>query len=223
MLCKFRVGHLSQSFAIGGIALINYEDTYSLEQLPSVDAQSTYQGMETNASWRTAAANRIAQYRQSDLTVQVVDLNGTPIPNANIVVEQQSHAFDFSNSEKGKFMLLQDYQEDLVRFFNMLTFENDLIYSSWTNPQAYHVSKPDELCEAMDWIASNALKLRWHTALWPYSANLPPMPDAPTLENNIKSFVDEVLQYPCISGRIYEIDLLNEPALNRTIENALWL
>ena len=187
-----------------------------------MDAGSSYEGMEATAVWRTEAANRINQYRKANLTVEVVDRNGTSIPNASISVQQQSHEFDFATAEKGKLMLNSTYQADILKYFNMVTFESDMVYDGWTNPQAYHITKPTELCTVTDWITANDLRLRWHThtALWPRTNNLPPMTSATILENGIKAHIDEILNYDCLAGRIKEIDLLNEPVLNRQIETA---
>lgn len=59
---------------------------------------SWYDGQAMNAPWRAKAEEMIEQHRKADVTVQVVDLAGQPVENAMVVLEQQSHAYQFGTA-----------------------------------------------------------------------------------------------------------------------------
>ena len=79
LVFTFMVGHQLQNVELGGLALINYEDNYQVQDLPKQMYNDSYEGMEAGAAWRMEALNNIEQYRKSNLTVLVEDMNGTPV------------------------------------------------------------------------------------------------------------------------------------------------
>jgi hypothetical protein len=59
----FRLGYEPQSIEIGGVRLENFGKKLALSALPTT--KTTYPGMEPDAPWRAAAADRIDQVRKA--------------------------------------------------------------------------------------------------------------------------------------------------------------
>ncbi len=91
----FALDHHSQVLEIGGVVLVNLGQGGILEKLPDSKLKLDYPGREPDAPWRKVAAERIEKYRKGNLTVNVRDANGRPVPGAKVKVEMQRHAFKF--------------------------------------------------------------------------------------------------------------------------------
>lgn len=82
------------------------------------------------------ANQRIEQHRKTDITVLVLDSNGQPVPNAQVEVEMQRHAFrwgtavvaDLINSNSS---INSIYRQKILENFNAVVFENDLKWPAW--------------------------------------------------------------------------------------------
>ncbi len=57
-----------------------------------------YAGQEPDAVWRTEAESMIASNRMGTFSIQVVDEQGEPVPDASVVIEQQRHAYRFGTA-----------------------------------------------------------------------------------------------------------------------------
>src|SRR5581483_10643510 len=97
----FRMGYHAQSFELAGLRLTNYRDQARLEDLPAT--LMTYGGMEEDAPWRQAARERIEKLRKGDLTVQVTDGQGRPVPDARVSMRMKRHAFTFGTEVPASF------------------------------------------------------------------------------------------------------------------------
>ncbi len=220
---RMDLGLLDMSFEIGGFALINYQGNYS-QSLPLVGPENSYPGMEANASWRASAQSRIDQYRKANLNLVFRDLEGKPVPNVGVQVRQQSHDFHFGTSEKAQFIRDERIEKDSIAVnFNSFGLESDQLWDNWKSPQNYGVSRT-QLCEVMDWADSEDFNFRWHNALWPSKAHQYYPPGLGTVSQNtfkseLRQFVSEFMNYNCNADRIDEIDVVNEPCLNRDLED----
>jgi GH35 family endo-1,4-beta-xylanase len=134
----FHLAFARQILEIGGIRLINYKDTKKLADLP-LFPRLTYPGRELDASWRKAAQERIEKIRKGDMTIQVVDETGKPIPDAQVKVEMRKHSFTFSTAIGTHVLDKKDdngrkYAETLRRLFNGVVIENTFKGADWYNP-----------------------------------------------------------------------------------------
>ncbi|RMG60430.1 MAG: hypothetical protein D6722_20950, partial [Bacteroidetes bacterium] len=76
----FHLAHRAQTVDIAGMNALNYGTSFPLADLP-VQFPVYYAGQESDAPWRAAAAARIAQHRQADLSLRLVDKDNQPLPN----------------------------------------------------------------------------------------------------------------------------------------------
>ncbi|MEL7239292.1 MAG: endo-1,4-beta-xylanase, partial [Planctomycetota bacterium] len=161
----FHVAQTPQRIAIGGTSVTNYGDSRTIDELPSV--KRSYPGMEADAPWRTEAARRIDELRKGDLTIQVVDTDGNPLPNATVEVEMTRHAFNFGTAI-AKPMILGD-SEDAVKYralllenFNYATGENFMKPPAWEAEGGR-----EEGLRTIAWLNDHDLKVRGHNLIWP--------------------------------------------------------
>jgi len=236
MVWGYHLGFQAQTIEIAGFTGINYKNTASLEDLPNEINNEFYGGWEPDAPWRATAADRIDQFRKADLTIEVKNTNGEPIENAAIEVEMQEHEFAFGTAVTAARFAGNNqhnviYENKVINLdgeghgFNWVVFENDLKWDGWE--EEWFVNK-SELVNAVQWLRNNNIKIRGHVLVWPGSDFLPDdmvnnLGDIPYMKNRIDEHLEEVLLYPGLQGEIEEWDVLNEIALNRTLENAFKL
>jgi len=170
MPAQLRVGyHLAfqeQEIEFGGIALI---------KLPQELNNDYYPGIEANAPWRTAAADRIELHRKADLDLQVLDAAGNPIPNANVEIEMLRHHYAFGTAVDTRKLANnsgfdQTYQDNLLNLdgqghgFNWVVTENALKWDAWEEGWA---GTQAETVNAIEGLSDNKIKARGHGLLWP--------------------------------------------------------
>ena len=80
---------------MGGVQVIDYGNAVKPADLPH--HKITYLGMEPNAPWRAAAADRIEKYRKANLKVVAKDSMGQPLVGATVKIEEQRPAFGFGS------------------------------------------------------------------------------------------------------------------------------
>jgi len=67
---NFQLGFPPQTIEIGGVELVNFQKTKTLEEVQAmIDSALTYPGREPDAPWRAEALQRIDQFRKADLTL----------------------------------------------------------------------------------------------------------------------------------------------------------
>ena len=166
---NFRLGYAPQTLEIGGFTLTNYAQTRTLASLPN---DVTYPGRGADAAWRAPAAARIEQFRKADLTVQVRDTEGYPVPGAQVVVQMRRHAFGFGSAIDGgrllgKFGTTSDrlkYQAVITNWFNKTVLENDLKWPVW---EAGPPNGPGTATNALKWLLDRGIAVRGHNLIWP--------------------------------------------------------
>ena len=122
------------------------------------------------ADWESDADARINLYRTANLTVTVLDEIGNPMPDAEVVVEMQKHAFSFGtavdagviNSGTGG----NTYRSKLLENFNAITLENAHKWTAWE-------ADPVPANLATTWGVTNGLEVRGHTCIWQYDNRIP--------------------------------------------------
>lgn len=225
---------MSQTIEVGGVACLNYKNTVQLPELPVLLNNDTYPGIETDAPWRAAAAASIEQIRKADLTVEVRDLNGNPLPNAHVYLEMQQHEFKFgtavvSSMFNGGSGQNDTYEQKLLNLdgaghgFNELVFENDLKWPAW---EQHWFSSWNDIAADVQWLKDHDISIRGHNLAWPgwgYSPpDLEPNQNNPGyLRNRIRNHLNSLLGYPGIGTEMADWDVLNEITQNNDYANAL--
>ena len=160
-----------QTVKLGGLEVRNYGKAVTMEELPRTEAY--YSGMEADASWRMAAAERIEKHRKADLVFRVVDEGGNPVPNATVHAELKRHSYGFGAAvglnqmfSQNDPVLAKQYQTVVRELFNKAVFENRM---KWK----FYRDGDEQLERAMDWFAENDIPLRGHCMVWPAWKRLP--------------------------------------------------
>jgi endo-1,4-beta-xylanase len=219
----FRLAYDNQAFELGGVILKNFARTQTPATLPF--SGFSYAGREQNAAWRSAANTRIDQLRKADLRLKVVDANGKAIPNANVKLEMQRHAFRFGTAADAENLLANTgdatkYKKTILELFNHAVLENDL---KWPNWEEY--SRPRAL-EAIKYFKANNVTVRGHNLIWPCDTDFCLPKDVPALLNNpgaLRSRIDSHLVdvLGATKGQLTEWDVVNEPSVNKRFANVL--
>ena len=228
------LAQLNQTVEVGGMAILNYKNTVQLSELPVLLNNDSYPGIDPNAPWRAAAAASIEQIRKANLSVEVRDLNGNPLPNANVYMEMQQHEFKFGTAVISSFFNNGNDQNDIYEQkllnldgaghgFNEVVFENDLKMPAWE--QHWYSSWP-EIADAVQWLKNHEISIRGHNLVWPGWDYSPP--DLEANQNNpdylrtrIRNHLKSILGYPGIGTEMVDWDVLNEITFNNDYANAL--
>lgn len=190
-ILSLHVGGAGPVIEVADLRLVNYGAERKLSDLPK--SKVTYKGREADATWRKEAQARIEKIRMAELVVEVVDAEGLPVPDAEVKVEMQRHAFRFGNTvdahilganeedfpyvkvRKGQSYVTtwedaQRYREVVKRYFNAVTFESELRPNSWkrlTEGKAPHQKGYQLLTQsAIPWLQENEIDIRGHYLSW---------------------------------------------------------
>ena len=89
-----------------------------------------YPGMQPDAPWRAAAAERIEKLRKAELRVTVKDEAGKLVPGAEVSVRLTKHAFGFGTCVPAHLLVGPEADDKfkalIPELFNVVTLENDL-------------------------------------------------------------------------------------------------
>ena len=229
----FHLASQIQDVEIAGMNAINFEDDYSISQLPASFSPFDYEGRDLDAPWRALAENRIENIRKADLIVNVIDHLGNPVENANVELEMLQHHFGFGSAlVTCRFPGNNCYDETYVNKvldldgrghgFNECVNENSLKWDGW---EQEWLGTPDETVEAFRWLTDNGIRMRGHNLIWPGSEWLPDdindnLNDINYLRNRIDDRLDEMVTHPELKNYVRDWDVLNEITTNRTLETA---
>ncbi len=230
----FHLAWLPQTVEVGGMAVLNYQNGVTLDQLPLVLHNDYYVGQEPDAPWRAEAAASIEQIRKANLTVSIKNANMEPVAPALVQVEMLQHEFGFGSAVVSSFFnggssVNAIYQQKITDLdgnghgFNEVVFENDLKWDGWE--QHWYSSQP-EIASDMQWLKDRDIKVRGHNLVWPGWQYLPD--DMQLNQNNpnylktrIKEHLNEILTYPGVGAECADWDVLNEITVNSDLANAL--
>ena len=207
----FHLGIMQQELEVGGIAMLNYGDAYTLEQLPST-SNPFYEGQEPGALWRTQAQARIEEIRKGGIEVEVNDIAGRPIEGAKVRVKMKKHGFGFGTAVavwamQGTDTELLTYQDKLRnltgdgRTFSISVLENALKWGFWENPT--QMGSKDEVVQVVNRLQEAGMRVRGHNLVWPAWQWMPDeledlSNDPQALQQQILQRITDVAGYPGI-------------------------
>jgi GH35 family endo-1,4-beta-xylanase len=162
-----------QVLEIGGLKLMNYGTQIALEKLPRTKAY--YPGIEPDAKWRTAAAQRIEKYRKADFTIRVTDKNGKPVPSAEVTYSLVRHDFIWGGVLNASYLhknmdtpdSKKKWKKYFKQMFNGAVIENSLkwkFHGTWGK---------QNMPTALAYLEENNIPLRGHVLMWPGWGRVP--------------------------------------------------
>ncbi|WP_432825076.1 endo-1,4-beta-xylanase [Dactylosporangium sp. CA-092794] len=214
------LGYGPQVLQIAGVSVLDYGPG-SPAGWPAV----TYAGRESNAAWRASAAARIDQYRKGDLRVDVVDTAGHPVPDADVSVKMQDHAFDFGTAASAQWLLSDSpdgakYRDAVTGNFNSLSLGNDLKWNYWED----QALRTRSTLPALEWLRDNDIKVHGHNLVWGSWGLMPPdvknlAGDPAALRARIDAHVTD--EAGALKGIAGEWDVVNEPYSEHNVTDIL--
>lgn len=230
---QINMGYMQQVIEIAGLALINYGNKYSLDDLPRSIYDLDYEGRDLNAPWRAEAQQRIEQYRKTPINIQVINKNDQPVKNATVQLNMLQHEFGFGTAIAVSRMLENSADANIYlekmenlsgngKTFNIVVLENALKWPTWENP--WWSGGKDGTASVVEWFRDRDIKVRGHNLVWPGFTYLPDdieefQADTTYIRNRIFDHIEEITGYPGIYGEIVEWDVINEAAHNFDLEN----
>ncbi len=214
-----------QQFEIGSITILNCGQNIRMSDLPRTTVR--YEGDEPDAPWRREAADRIEKYRKGDLHLKVVDAGGYPVPEAKIKVQMTRNAFNWGTAVNSRSILddtdkdLQIYRDTLLRYFNMVVFENEMKSKVWGRQKDEERGANTML--ALRWLRRHHIPARGHVMVWPSWQHSPHLEqykeDPERLRREIFDNIDRQTNY--MYGQFVEWDVINEPYAHHDIMDIL--
>ena len=232
------LGYPAQTVEIADFSLQDFGDTKEIGVLENTPF--TYEGREEDASWRTAAEERIEQYRKGDLVVQVEDASGKPVSGASVSVEMTRHAFGFGTALDTDALRCHMKDDTVTRYtdviqslFNTVVFENTLKWPALEEEWGEELGL-DTAIWGIDWADDLNLDTRGHALVWPGWDNLPASIEsayddrlADDGEEAAKTYLRQAVEdhvqstVSSLSGRLDHWDVLNEPYDNHDLMDIL--
>jgi GH35 family endo-1,4-beta-xylanase len=167
----------------------------------------------TEAPILAGASERISRYRQSAITVRVVDAGGKPVRDAEVKVEQLSHGFLFGCNlfllnRLPSPELEQQYRDRFAALFNYATLP---FY--WAGFEGEKGKPQYERIDAMvEWCKARGIACKGHPLVWNHQAGVPGwLPsDLGAIRALSDARVSEIVSR--CRGRIDRWDVVNEAA-----------
>ena len=219
---QLNLGFAEQTVDVGGLALLDYGNRYTVDELPFQVPSLGYDGQAPDAAWRADAEARIREHRMADLEIRVVDAAGNPVEGAAVEVEMQRHAFGFGSAVTAQMLAAGGSDNDRYRdivdsYFNRVVFENDLKWKPWLAAQSNsHGSyRMTYLDEAIEWLRARDIEIRGHYLMWAPTGRWQPdqyLTDGSTLREATIEHIGEKLAWT--EGRIDEWDAVNHIVAN---------
>ena len=214
----FRLGYEPQTIEIGGVTIENFGKKLALDALPKT--KITYGGMESDAPWRKAAAERIDTLRKTDMTLDVKDRSGKPLAGVKVSVTQTRQAFGFGSAVVAQRLLQpgnEKYQAAIKELFNIAVLENNLkwqpLAGDWGAGWTLDVAQ-----KGVDWLAQNGIPTRGHVLVWPSFKNLPRSLKGMEKDQLRKAVRDHVRELAtAMRGKLVHWDVMNEPFDNHDL------
>src|SRR6266498_1353763 len=218
---NFWLGYGAQTFQVAGVSVTDWG-----QGNPTGFPTVTYAGRESNATWRTAANQRIDQYRKGNLTVHVVDASGNPVSGAAVKVDMQKHAFNFGTAVDAATMMAsnadgQKYRDAVTNGdFNQVTFGNNLKWNHWENT----TERDTITLPTLKWVREQGLAFRGHNLIWPSWGNMPA--DVQGLQNDktaLRARIDNHItdEASALTGSVDRWDVVNEPYSEHNVQDIL--
>ena len=222
----------SQTWEIGGIELLNYEQSKTVNELPQT--RSSYLGREADAPWRHEAAERIERYRKGPIRIHVFDANGNPVPDAEVEVKFLKHAYHFGTAVSAAFIMedsseAETFRQKVLELFNQAGPFNAFKWPAWVGDWGTTNFGEEVALGAAQWMKENGLYTRAHVMVWPGESHLPRFMRDYIPDNNPagtdpaaeQAVLDHIAAIGAASvPYIDEWDVLNEPFDNHDLMDA---
>ncbi len=201
-----------QTIEVGNAYAFNLGQNVNTASLPKLSI--TYPGRDADAAWRAPAQARIEAIRKGDITINVRDAQGMPVPNAKVHVEMVRHAFQFG-SFVGHDITRDDadtakLRETFPLMFNAAT--SPLYWSDWgwqsPKMRAGYIA-------SMKYLKENKIDWRGHTLMYPAERFVPTKLKALADDNDAfrKIVTDHVTEVANVAAQFepFAFDVINEP------------
>lgn len=218
---NLRVGYYVQSLQFGGLSVQRFPSGTPLAGLPNT--RPTYAGREADAPWRRESAERIERIRKADLTVEVVDAGGRPLPDAAVHVRMTRHAFAFGSVYSTNLVAGREsatpaaaaYREKFLSLFNTGVDELMQKWPWWEDPAHRRAA-----IDSVAWMREHDIAVRGHVMVWPSWRKTPT--NLKALANDPAQLRQRVADHIADIGRTFkgqfpEWDVVNEPILNNDL------
>jgi len=216
----FWMGQQVQVMEVGGISIENYGPGVTAADL-GVDG--LYEGAAEDAAWRVAALERIERMRKADLSVEVVDAAGAPVPGAEVRVRMTRHAFGWGTAVAADGLMGSGadndrYRQFILDNFNMVVLENDLKWPSWE-------ANRQRAFNGINWLRANGItRIRGHNLIWPSFQYMPASVanlkgDPAALRRRVLDHIAE--EASATRGLVEDWDVINEPWTNHEVQDIL--
>jgi GH35 family endo-1,4-beta-xylanase len=221
---NFRLGFQPETIDIGGLRVENFGRALALSALPVT--RLGYHGMEPDAAWRKAAAERIEKIRKAELAILVKDRTGQLLVNAEVRLHQTRQAFGIGTCVAPAELDGPDgarYRQAITEMFNIATLENSLkwvpLSGDWGPSYTIDAAK-----NGITWLHDHGLDVRGHVLVWPGWHNLPH--GLRTHENDpayLRTAVDRRIRevMTAVRGTVVHWDVVNEPFDNHDLLDIL--
>ncbi len=233
---KINLGFQAIVVEIGGVAVLNFGDAYTVEDLPKSTFHLDYEGRDLGAAWRAQAQARIEAHRKADLRIRVLDDAGQPVQGAEVKMNLQRHAFGFGTAMIGPEKSAHQHNlssEELEPYYN--SFENlngnghsfnwavigdALRWATWEKPYWPPWQQSDGQSHTLnffDWLHERKVEVRGHMLVWPAFKWLPPdieehKNDPAYIRQRIADHIRSIVGHPRLKGRVVDWTVINEPA-----------
>ena len=192
--------------AMGSVGLAS-----ALGGLGALGASSTAAAATADTS--KTADERIEEHRTGTLEVVVENSDGSPVENATVSVEQQSHDFRWGTAVHADTLINQsspgdNYREYIPELFNTAVMENQHKWGLWEDNRQL-------ADDATDWILEQGLDMRGHVCVYGVDYAIPDdvqtaidEGDTQTIRDRSMQHIDEIVSH--YGDRIHEWEVVNE-------------
>lgn len=219
-----------QILEMGGLALINYKQNYTLADLPQQLHNDNYAGQAPTAPWRLDAKQRIDEIRKAPLRIEVVDVNGHPVQDASVKVEMMRHEYTFGTAIRscrlaGNRCSNDTYVEKILDIdgrghgFNSATTQQAF---RWRNWEGQWPADNSGTVDAVKWLSRNGIMVRGKHIFEPSLYHVPDdvmdnWTDASYIKDRMNQHLVSMLNFPGIRGVVDEWDVLYQSTYRNSI------
>ena len=213
VLSFFLGGVDPHTFQLADLRIYNFKKTIPFSELPQ--SKAYYPGIEVDAPWREAAAQRIEHHRKAHLNLKLVDANGNPLQHAKVHLKLKRHKFGFGAAVRiPQLVSAKTPAEDRTAYSDILTKTCSKITPTNAMKWRLYDNFKEYVPDLIAWCEKYDMTLRGHLFIWPGFERLPdgydlyktdPAAFRKDLTDHIKEFAN---LYP---DAFSEWDVMNEP------------
>jgi len=210
------------SALLAAIALPALAEVRGAGDLP--ETRVTYKGREADAPWRKAAAERIDKLRRADLSIRVVNADGTPADDAAVEVRMTRQAFPFASAVSSNWLVRRQgadadrYRDIVDKLFTHVTVEYQTCQIPWEHDRRTAL-------DSLRWLGDHGKYVHGCHIIWPHTkdglskdiVSAKARPDE--VRRLAMAHVDDKLA--ACKGLVREWNALNELYTNRFLQESL--